>query len=453
MINHYINKVLAVLILALFYVSCQKDDDNIIYSEGTNEYNNQWIYEQMKRYYYWNNEIPDNIDLSQFPKDYFFSLLFHQDRFSYAYHPSIPESMPSTLRSSFGMDISFILYEGNVYGVVLYVLSGSPAQNNGLKRGQLITTINNIPVSQTNYNTLYETMGNADNVSFTIVEFTEETGFSQPVSKELTSYYTFLQAPLYNIISIGDKNIGYLQISHFDVGLAQSLRNIFNEFKSQNVNEVVLDLRYNGGGDVSSATALSILLAPNIDQDDLFITFIGNQNGGEINQSFKQALEMNEFNVDFNQLRQSNILLNRVFVLCGKNTASASEIIINNLNPYMNVITIGETTRGKDMAGFPIQDNRLPDSPGWTIYPVIYKLYNALGQGDYNDGISVDIELDELSQIELFPLGDQIELLFNEAINNITGSSGRKERGTTSGLQKTHNTDSFVIIPNISNNK
>lgn len=449
MINHYINKVLAVLILALFYVSCQKDDDNIVYSEGTNEYNNQWIYEQMKRYYYWNNEIPDNIDLSQFPKDYFSSLLSHQDRFSYTYHPSIPESMPSTLRSSFGMDISFILYEGNVYGVVLYVLSGSPAQNNGLKRGQLITTINNIPVSQANYNTLYETMGNADNVSFTIVEFTEETGFSQPVAKELTSYYTFLQAPLYNIISIGDKNIGYLQISHFDVGLAQSLQNIFNEFKSQNVNEVVLDLRYNGGGDVSSATALSILLAPNIDQDDLFITFKGNQNGGEINQSFKQSLEMNEATVSYNELRQSSLTLNRVFVLCGNNTASASEIIINNLKPYITVVTIGEQTLGKDMAGFSIEDNRAGQQ-GWVLFPVIYKLYNAYGKGDYSNGIVPDIELNELTNLELYYLGNQNEILLNKAINIISGNSGRKKSDAVYVLSKSiQDNHEFIILPNL----
>ena len=448
-----VKNITAVILLVLF-VSCQNDDSPIFYEEGSNEYTNQWMQEQMKRYYYWNNTIPNNTDLSLEPGDYFPTLLFSEDYFSYAYHPLLPETVPTTIQSSFGMDIGFISFQDNLYGVILYVLSDSPAQNNGLKRGQLITSVNNTPLTQVNYNDVYLSIAKAANISLTIVEYSEEEGLSQPITKDIISYYTFLQSPYYNIVSIGEKTIGYLQISHFDVGLAQSLLNIFTEFKTNRVNEVVVDLRYNGGGDVSSATALSILLAPNIDQDDLFITFKGNQNGGEINQSFKQALEMNEFNVDFKQLRQSNIPLNKVFILCGKNTASASEIIINNLNPYIDVITIGETTRGKDMAGFPIQDNRQPDNPGWTIYPVIYKLYNALGLGDYNTGIYVDIEVDELSQVELFPLGDQNELLFNTAINHITGSSGRKENTTASGLEKTHNnTDSFVIIPNISNRK
>lgn len=447
--NHFKNKIIAILILPLFYISCQKDDAPVIYSAGTNEYNNQWIYEQMRRYYYWNNEIPDNIDLSLLSNDYFSSLLFHQDRFSYAYHPLIPESMPSTLRSSFGMDIGFISYEGNVYGVVLYVLSGSPAQNNGLKRGQLITAINDIPISQTNYNSLYEITGKADDLSFTIVEYTYETGFSQPVTKGLTSYYTFLQAPLYNILLTGNKRIGYLQVSHFDEGLAQSLLNIFNEFKSQNVNEVVLDLRYNGGGDVSSAAALSILLAPTIVEDDLFITFKGNENGGVINQSFKEALEMNESVVSYYELRQSSIPLNRVFILCGNNTASASEIIINNLKPYISVIAIGEKTLGKDMAGFSISDNRNESQPGWILYPVIYKLYNANGEGDYSNGILPDIELNELTDIELFPLGDENEVLLNKAINIISGNGGREQNNTVKVLSKTvQDNCEFIILPN-----
>ncbi len=416
---HLFSIIISFFALGFLAVSCTSDDSPEIYKEDTNEYVNQWIYQQMKRYYYWNENISDEGNLSLHPKEYFSSLVHPNDRFSYALLPSMPGTFPKSIRGSFGFDITFVEHQGQVYGTILYVLSDSPAYRNGLKRGKFIKSISGIALNHENYERLYKDLTTANRAELQVVEY-NGTMFSSPVSVSIPEGITLLQPVIKRIILQGNDRIGYLEIPHFDVGLSRSLLQAFQEFKSQSVNKVVLDLRYNGGGDISSATALGILLAPNIQPDDLFIKFKGNNNGGTISQSFRQSLEMNESQVTFQELRNAHPEIRKIYILCGRHTASASEIIINNLKPYMDVVTIGEKTTGKDVAGFPIEDDRIPGQPGWILYPSIYKLYNASNVGGYSEGIVPTITLDELQQAEIFPLGDPNEILLSRALNAIS---------------------------------
>lgn len=408
------------LLLLLFVaISCQTDDSVPIYDPGTNAYTNQWIYQQMQKYYYWNQNMPAQGDLSVEPKEYFRRLLHASDRFSYTLHPSRPGTYPRNVRSIFGFDLSFVEHEGKVYGAILYVLSDSPAHYSILERGMFLTAINGTALDVTNYQRLYQDLTNTDHAQLEVVEY-NGSGFSTPQQVSLSRGVVLLQPLKKRIIVQGNDKVGYIEIPHFDRGLAQSLLQAFMEFKTQSVNKLVIDLRYNGGGDISSATALGILLAPAIQPDDLFITFKGNNNGGTQSQSFKEALEMNESQVSFEALRNGHLQLQKVYVLCGSHTASASEIIINNLKPFMEVVTIGEKTVGKDVAGFPIEDDRIPGQQGWILYPSIYKLSNANDEGDYMAGITPTLELDELQEVKIFPLGDPNELLFKKALNSLS---------------------------------
>lgn len=412
-------------LLLFLAISCQTDDSPAIYDPGTNAYTNQWIYQQMQKYYYWNQSMPGQGDLSVEPKDYFNRLLHISDRFSYALHPSRPATYPRNVRSSFGFDLSFVEHEGQVYGAILYVLSDSPAHYSILERGMFLTAINGTALDATNYERLYHDLANTDHTQLEVVEYTG-SGFSTPQQVSLSRGVVLLQPLKKHIILQGNDKVGYIEIPHFDKGLAQSLLQAFTEFKTQSVNRLVIDLRYNGGGDISSATALGILLAPAIQPDDLFITFKGNNNGGTLSQSFKEALEMNESQVSFEALRNGHLPLQKVYILCGSHTASASEIIINNLKPFMEVVTIGEKTVGKDVAGFSIEDDRIPGQQEWILYPSIYKLFNADNEGDYTAGIAPTLELDELQQVKIFPLGDPNELLFKKALTTLS-TNGRLE--------------------------
>ncbi|PIF29711.1 C-terminal processing protease CtpA/Prc [Flavobacterium sp. 9] len=427
-------RILFFLFFGIFLISCEVDDKPEVYEEGSNKYTNDWIYNQMKKYYKWNETMPDKGDLAVNPKEYFNRLLNKSDVYSYAVNPNLPETVPQSLRRNFGFDISFVEYQSKIYGVILYALEDSPAKNNGLLRGQLITEINGEELNLSNYEKIYKSIISANHLDLKVVSYSKETGFSKPESVSLLQGFSFSQPIFPKVFTNNNTKIGYVEIPHFDVGQAKLFQQIFQELKDQNITELVLDLRYNGGGDVSSATALSIIIAPNIIASDLFIQFEGNKNGGLVKQSFQQALESNERNVSFDLLKNVHPDIKKVYILCGKRTASASEIMINNLRPFMDVITIGEKTVGKDVAGFPIEDDRNPNTKGWILYPSIYKLFNAKHEGDYSSGINPSIAVDELQEPEIFPLGNRSELLLNTAINMQSGNTKKVKTTTARSL-------------------
>lgn len=418
---YFILKGLLFILFALT-VSCQSDEEPVIYKEGSTEYVNSWMYEQMKKYYLWSEDIPDGINLTLDSKEYFKKLVQAADRFSYAANASSPDTFPRSIRSDYGFDITIVEHEGQVYGIVLFVLSDSPAERNGMKRGQLIKAINGTLLNSQNFERLYVDLVHSDQVKLQLMDYAKQSGFSVVKEIEISRGFTFSQPMIHKVILNHTEKTGYIAILHFDIGLASPLLQVFQDFKNQSVTKVIVDLRYNGGGDVSSATALSSILAPNIKPDDLFIKFKGNKNGGLINQSFKEALKMNEATVTYEALRAAHPSIQEVYVLCGSRTASASEIIINNLKPYMKVITIGEKTTGKDVAGFAIEDNRVSGQQGWILYPVIYKLSNADDEGNYGMGIVPSVLLNEIQNLEIFPLGDPREILINRALNGVSAA-------------------------------
>lgn len=446
----YPSQIRILAFLTLTIISCQSDDSPMSYKKGSNQYTNMWIHEQMKKYYYWNDEVPFLTNLSLDPKEYFQKLLKDGDVYSYTLHPELPETVPQNLRRKFGFDVSFVQYEGRVYGVILYSLYDSPAKNNGLQRGQLITNINGAKLNLNNYDNIYKSMIAASQLNLEVVSYSVQSGFSNVKQVSLAQGFSFSQPVLHQVITNNNTKIGYVEIPHFDVGQANLFSQIFQELKNQQITELVLDLRYNGGGDVASATALSIILAPNIKSDDLFIQFEGNKNGGIVKQSFQQSLESNESSISFDALRNTHPNIQKLYVLCGKRTASAAEIIINNLKPFMEVITIGEKTVGKDVAGFPIEDDRVLGKKGWVLYPSIYKLFNSRHEGDYSKGINPSVSADELQKAEIFPLGNRSEVLLNTAINAISGNTGKIKMTTSKSLLLSKiytDTDPLLITP------
>jgi carboxyl-terminal processing protease len=436
------------LFFSLLIMSCEVDNNPEVYQEGSNKYTNDWIYKQMKKYYKWNETMPDKGDLSLNSKEYFSKLLQKDDIYSYALHPELPETAPQSIRSKYGFDLSFIEFQGKFYGVILYVLYDSPAKNNGLSRGQLITKINGSELNLANYNNLYKSIIASSNLDLEIISYSAQSGFSDSKEISLLQGYTFGQPINYKVIQEKNTRVGYIEIAHFDVGQAQLFLQILQELKSKSITELILDLRYNGGGDISSATALSIIVAPNIESNNLFIKFEANANGGNVDQSFLQALQSNESKVSFDALRSAHPFINRIYVLCGNRTASASELIINNLKPYMDVITIGEKTFGKDVAGFPIEDDRISGKRGWVLYLSIYKLFNARHQGDYSKGINPVLAANELQEPEVFPLGSTSEVLLSKALNAISGNTSKIKTATLRSLPlSTIYTDVDPLLP------
>lgn len=138
----------------------------------------------------------------------------------------------------------------------------------------------------------------------------------------------------------------------------------------------------------------------------------------------------------FPAIKSANLNLPTVYILATDYSASASELVINNLRPFINVVHIGKVTVGKNQASSTIYDQRKPERISWAIQPIMFKLANKDGFGDYESGLSPQYIINELDQ-SLYPLGDIHDPLLAKALNLIDGSTVASTKGveSTKGLK------------------
>lgn len=403
-----------------FFVSCTNNDESApVFPDGSTESLNVWVQDSMKRYYYWADQMPAKPDYHLPAKDFFKSLLSPQDRFSFIVNTQDSSTYPRSIRNMYGFDYTVIqLTSGEVVTVIKLVLTNSPAFNAGLERGMIITKINGKAVTAANAETITSSMKDQTVIDLKVGSWKNGAIADE---KDVTVYYGYsLEQPLLSkIFNENGKKTGYLYIYDFPDGMTPMLNQKFAEFKAAGVQELILDLRYNYGGSVSSAAALCALIPSGISASSPFIIFKGNKNGGEVKRTFGQQISYDPKALDFNVLHANSLGLNKLYVLTSNSTASAAEIVVNNLKPYLQVVQIGDVTLGKDMAGFVVEDKRKPKKISWQIHPVIYKVFNANGTAEYSNGISPQFKVNEYTQLPLLPLGDPGETLISEALTNV----------------------------------
>jgi carboxyl-terminal processing protease len=299
----------------------------------------------------------------------------------------------------------------------LYVLAvdkGSPADIQGITRGAYITKINGTDIgSSANFETRDRALinstifGDPSSLSLTVVK-TNGATFTGALNK--TSYNS---NPVYktNVLTAGGKKIGYLAYARFsnESNSVTVLTNIFNDFYAQGVTDLVIDLRYNGGGYISTAQHLVNLIAPSSATGVMYKEYFNatmqndkakimkNQPYLDANDKvqYKNGRMMNYFDdisytVDKNTYsfsKKGNLtaVTNVVFLVSGS-TASASELVINSLKPKMNVKLVGTKTYGKPIGFFPVRiENK------YDIFFSMFETKNAIGEGGYYSGMAADV--------------------------------------------------------------
>nr|WP_314499099.1 S41 family peptidase [uncultured Chryseobacterium sp.] len=421
-------QLLILFVFSMAALSCNRsEDDAPDFPEGSTESVNLWVQDSMRRYYHWADQMPVKPDYHLPVKDFFKSLLVPQDRFSFIVNTADSSTYPLSVRNMYGFDYTVLQLEsGEVVTVIKLVLKNSPASNAGLERGMVIRKINGQTLTASNAEQLTSSLAGQTVLGLTVGHWNNGSVTDE---KNITVYYgySFEQPLISKIFEKNGKKTGYLYIYDFPDGMTSALNQKFSEFKSFGVQELILDLRYNFGGSVSSAAALCALIPAGISADSQFITYRGNKNGGEVKRTFSQQIAYQPNALDFNTLYVNSLGLNKVYILTSRSTASASEIVINNLKPYLQVIQAGDVTLGKDMAGFVIEDKRKPKKITWQIHPVIYKVFNASGGGDYVNGIAPQMSVNEFTSLPLRPLGDSDEVLLSSVLNKIYSKSVNTE--------------------------
>ena len=406
--------------MAMLLPSCGEDRTYEFLAKTENNY---WIESQMRDIYLYYQDVPTLESEEYFsPSEEFFSkMLSSQDKYSYIEMPEEAVTRNNIQDVTYGFDFVLVSDPTQMTSQqsarVLQVLPHSPADMAGLKRGDYIVQVNGENVNSNN-TALLQSGGE---VTLCVVPLArdEETGSmvwtEDTLELHLTSAVAMENNPfyLYKVIDHGGTKVGYLVYNEFETGpnnsdlsyMEQMLR-IFYEFKLQGVTEFVLDLRYNQGGMVSCAQMLATLLAPANSLGQEFAHFVFNDKRQDLNYTLNLQPEYAAFNLN----------LNRLFIISGQYTASASEMIINGLRPYMTVNLLGTRTIGKNVAMTQI------DSPyGFTIYPVTATVYNKNGESDYSGGFAPEYVISELNYYPWGELGDENELLLRNALQWMDG--------------------------------
>jgi C-terminal processing protease CtpA/Prc len=410
--NKLQNLILLSLVIGMVALnSCKKDKAEV--SEAT-----KFVYDYTNYWYLWNDSIPADLNISDYPtpENLFEAMRCKSlDKWSY-----ISDNYSEVLNSLNGIETSTgyiicpIKYpsSNNIYGILEYVYDGSPADEAGLKRGDIVIKVNGQTLNTDNYSnllslkTLQLGLGqkNGDDIT--------DLGISVNVTAELLTINPVQQ---HKVIDVGGKKIGYLLYDQFTEDIT-GIQNAISYFSSQGINDLVLDLRYNPGGYVSTCSKLASMVAPSTAINDTFIVNKWNVNA---TQYLKEHYGANsEMFIKMLPTVPVNLNLSRMVVLTSMRTASASELIINGLEPYMDIITIGDNTIGKYTSGIPFYDESSSTNT-YCIYLIVNKTANAKGITDYKKGFAPDyLVFDNFTT----PLGDTNEKLLAKAIEVLTGT-------------------------------
>ncbi len=436
------------------FSSCSDSDDPILNS--STEYVNNWIFKEMNIYYLWNNKIPKNPNYNLTPDMFFGSLLNtynptinpNGDRFSWIQenYVDLLGSLSGIKSDEIGFEYTFVAANEartQYYALVTYPKKGTDAYKKGISRGRFIIAVDGNEINSGNYRTIFSGTGSK---VLTMAEWshnTNEDKYELKVSENISVRMekNFAETPVYmdSVYNIANTKVGYLVYNFFanDKGdnshaYDRLLMDRLTSIKEQKgATEMVLDLRYNSGGSVSTAIALASALVKNRSTKEILVT-------AEYNDIVHAALKEDEgadYNKDYfvDKVQGTNIEvpamnLPRLYVLVTGASASASEFIINGLKPYMDVILIGETTYGKNVGSISIYEKDKPKNK-WGMQPIIVKYFNSKGESDFTAGFTPNHEVDEFAKysdrpsFHLVEFGNLEDPLLSVAIEEITGYS------------------------------
>lgn len=425
---------LYLLTASLICSSCFEDLDDVDQAATTSEIND-FIYRGLNFFYLYKAETPElandffaseeekNDFLSQYdsPEALFNYLKAPQDRFSFLTDNYI--ALENSLNGIFltnGMEFGLVLYpdnSGNVFGYVRYVLPGTDAAANGVTRGMVFNTIDGQQLTENNLEALFAPM------TYTIGLATIDGQTIAPTGESISlTKMQFTENPIHihQTLMVEGEKIGYLMYNSFTPTFNDDLNAAFAQFRADGITDLVIDLRYNGGGSVATAKGMASMITGQFTGQLLF---------SEQWNADRQA-EYAEDEFFENTLGTGGTInslnLTQVYVLTTKSTASASELVINSLLPYIDVIQVGDFTAGKFQASFILYDapapgfNRSEANTGHTyaMLPLVFKTANAQGVTDYVEGLTPDILLRE-DYSNLGVLGDVNEPLLAAALNQI----------------------------------
>ena len=383
---------------------------------------NLWVRDQLNTYYFWYQHLPTNVNPVSFnsPEEYLDRVRYRPIDNTYSYITS------AAANDAFYNDSQVIKY-GFTQTIsttdirVLEVWSGGPAAEAGLQRGDRITHVNGQTVANlVATNTLSAAFG-PDNIGQSAtIRFEKPSGtvVEQTMTKRPVTIPT---VSLTHVVDVDGRKVGYFFFRNFVRPSTAALNEAFAALKTAGATELVLDLRYNGGGLVDVAVQLASLIGGARTSGQVMINWVHNDRIGPIANRVTR----------FEETPEHTLNLQRLVVITTRSSASASELIINSLRPFIPVAVIGDTTYGKPVGqyGFNFCEK--------VLVPVAFSLRNANDEGDFFDGIAPTCAAsDDITH----QLGDPAEASYAEALTYLrTGACSPRAEGESRTMRSLRN--------------
>jgi len=380
---------------------------------------NAQILSVMRSWYYWYPSLPASVDPGAYASsDLLLDALRQEplDRFTYITTKAADQAFYGA-GQYVGFGFGFSLTSSNDLQIT-QVFPRSPADQGGLARGDTVTEVNGIPVpTLVASGRLGAALAVASPGVAITLDFTDLRGNSRAVT--LTSaVVTRPSVALTTVIEVEGRKVGYILFDSFIDTSTAELDQAFARFANQGVSQLVIDERYNGGGEVSVAQHLASLVIGNSYSGKALGTLTFNDKHTDQNETIPFETVTNALN------------LTQVLFITSESTASASEFTINALVPYVHLVTVGSATFGKPVGenGFEVCTN--------VLYPITFKISNAAGYGDYFDGLPPTCPAaDDLTH----PLGDPAESSLATALGYVArGDCGADASAVAEARREAH---------------
>lgn len=404
------------LAMMLVLVSCNPDDEDVNPTKVQNVVHKA-IYDVMNDWYLWNLNMPPNVDLTgnmsnqEFLEQLRYTRLDRQGWTYITTQEAFRAAFTGQVSGAHGFRMAMDAEERLF---IASVIKTGPAGQDGWQRGWQILEINGKPISEFRTSTGYriDTGPNDVGVSNTFkFKLPDGSETSRTITKQSFGANSVAFEDVYEIQG---KKIGYWVYENFraspNVTPTKSLEveESFQKFMAQDIDELVIDLRYNGGGSVDVALQILNYIVPA-------------SGDGKVAYTYRYNEKQSTNNRTTNFTKNGSLSLDRIVVITSRGSASASELLINSLRPYMPVVVIGDNTYGKPVGQFPLSSfSRTLVENNVEVVPVTFSLANARGEADFFEGFSPNQMVgDDLTR----NWGDTEEARFAAALNFVVNGN------------------------------
>ncbi len=457
----YLKYSIVLLLSAFLFQGCQDQDDVAV---PANLQINDFVWKGLNQFYLWQADVPNLSDnkfanqteLNTFlqgysqPESLFESLLYKPrslfpaaeavDRFSWIVDDYLElEGQLQGTTNNNGVEFGLSRKSpgsSELIGWVRYIIPTSDASTKNIKRGEIFYGVNGTQLTVNNYQSLL--FGSNNDYTLNMADIIG--GAFTPNGKTVALKKTVLdENPILanKVIVAGSRKIGYLMYNGFYSSYDRKLNDAFGILKSEGITDLVLDLRYNGGGSILTSVRLASMITGAFTGQ----VFAKEQWNAKI-QSYYDNNEpeslKNYFTDKIGTIPINSVNMTKIYILTSTGTASASELVINGLKPYITVVQIGDKTVGKNVGSITLYDSptfgkeKRNRNHRYAMQPLVFKTANSAGFSDYQNGLFPTFELKEtLGNLDV--LGSPTEPLLQLAIAKITGTG--KMKASVSGIQ------------------